>query len=333
MNDCHHCFVRFMNHTWGEDLRPLDIEKFKRKLYNGMRNNKPKTSLASALASKKTIRWGSKSDPFQAAELQHRVSREVLKTLIEYDWSFVIVTMCTDVMMEYEDLLIEAAKKNLVTVQVFITPGLERDWEVFERKRTTPIPDRFNHIYRLKSRGIPVAANGEPFIPGFHDLKDFRRAARRLKEAGVDRWNTYNLHLNPHVAKRFAKIGLDLEKIWEMNQDSEWKKILPSLLQMAEAYDIKLGSPDFVNSGARHRDPANTCCGIDVPNPTTFNTHTWKRRVQEENSPEGILEHSWDGIGDFKKGVEVFEGTAEDLYTMKDAGFGFDGRGDYKLLR
>ena len=57
-----------MNHTWGSDLRPLDVITFEKKLRNGLKNKNPKSPLAHCLSRKKTIRWGNKSDPFQKAE-------------------------------------------------------------------------------------------------------------------------------------------------------------------------------------------------------------------------------------------------------------------------
>ena len=65
---------------------------------------------------------------------------------------------------------------------------------------------------------------------------------RRLK-AGVKRYNTYNFPFHAHVAKRLAEIPeVDIEQIWLMNQDAQWKPILQQLLDIAKKHDMILGA-------------------------------------------------------------------------------------------
>lgn len=332
LTDCHHCFFRRLNQVWGKDLRPLDVELFEKKLRTGLKNKNPKTPLASSIAQKKTIRIGSKTDPFQTCERTHQITKKVMNILIQLRWSFVIQTRFTEVMMEYEELIRRAGKKGLITALPIISPGGEGDWELFERKRTTKPADRMKHLRRLRRWGIPIGVNGEPFIPGYHTPKDFEETMKWLKSNGIPSYNTYNLHLNDYVAKRLVKIGLDIEKIWEGNQDGPWKATLSKLIDIAKKYDIKLGCPDFVNTGPNYREPANTCCGINVPNPTTFNTHHWKKMVQDGLSFEEILEKTWDGVGDYEQGKTVLMGQSKTNYTLYDSGvLGLRGNG-YKGL-
>jgi hypothetical protein len=60
---------------------------------------------------------------------------------------------------------------------------------------------------------------------------------------------------------------------------------------------------------------------VNVSNPTLFNAHLFKYNLQNGKSVEYILENCWDGIGDKEEGKKVLTGTAEDMYTMADAGF------------
>ena len=318
--DCHHCYLRNLNNIWGKDLRPINIELFTKKLHNGLNNKNPKTSLAFCLANKKTIRWGNKADPFQPAETLHKRAPIIFKELITLNWTFVIQTMSTTIMMQYEKQIIEASKKKLITVMPIISPGLNKDWEILEKSATTPPLKRLHHIRQLQRQGVSIGVNGEPFIPGFHTIKDFEDTLKLLKSFGIKSYNTYNLHLNSHVAKRLAGIGLDIGKIWEMNKDENWKKILPPLLELSKKYDITMGCPDFVNSGPNWIEKTNTCCGINVSNPTTFNTHHWKQLRQQEHCWEEILLNTWDGIGDREEGVKILRGNSDKFYTLKDAG-------------
>jgi len=298
-------------------LKPLDIESFSRTLSNGLKNKNPRSSLAWALHHKKTIRFGNKADPFQSAERIHRVSGEVLKILEGHRWSFLIQTMFTEVMMDYFDDIVRM--KDLCIVQPIISPGAESDWEVLERRCTTPVEDRIVHILLLKSNGVRVGVNGEPFIPGYHTVAQFRSLMRRLKSHGILNYNTYNFHFNDFVAKRLHGIGIDIEKIWFHNRDQYWKPILVQLIEIAKKYGIVLGCPDFVNSGL-YRESTNTCCGVTVPNPTTFNLINFKRRILAGEDREEVFQSSWDGIGDLEQGRRVFDGKEPDMYSLKDCG-------------
>jgi hypothetical protein len=308
-----------LNHIWGTDLKPLDVELFSRSLSNGLSNKNPKSPLAFALSLKKTIRWGNKADPFQMAERVHHVSGEVLKILEGHRWSFVIQTMFTEVMMDYFDDIIRM--KDLCTVQPIISPGAEDDWDVLERRRTTPVEDRIDHILLLKRNGVPVGVNGEPFIPGYHTVAQFRCLIHRLKSHGIVNYNTYSFHFNDFVAKRLHNIDIDIERIWYYNQDENWKPILQKLIDIAKKYGVNLGCPDFVNSG-NYQELTNTCCGINVPNPTTFNLINFKRRILAGEDREEVFKSSWDGVGDKELGRRVFDGKEPGMYCLKDCGCG-----------
>lgn len=319
VNDCWHCYLRRLNRTWGQDLRPTDPEATARKLTNGLKNKNPKSALAWAIKNKNTIRFGNKADPFQSPEKEHRVSERLLKILGDLRWSYVIETMCTEGMLDYIPTVAEAA--NRATVMAIISPGAEWDWELLERKRTTPVQKRLEHLALMRAEGIEVAVNGEPFIPGHHTTKMFEDMIKRLKSYSIRSYNTYNLHFNDFVAKRFAEIGIDPLKVWEANQDENWRPVQHELVEIAKKHGIILGCPDFVNTGREYFQPVNTCCGVNVPRPTTFNVHTWKRIIQKHTlENERMLHYTYDGVGDFEVGRQILDGTHPDFYTMADAG-------------
>lgn len=234
------------------------------------------------------------------------------------DWTYVIQTRFTHIMMEYESRIVRANKKNLVTIMPVVSPGLEKDWEIFEHRQTTNPLLRIKHIQCLIKEGIPCGVNGEPFIPGFHTEKDFEQTIQLLKQYQIQRYNTYNFHFNAYVAKRLHAIGIDIERIWYYNQDSQWKKILTKLLEISKKHNIILGCPDFVNTGKDWKEQANTCCGVDVKNPCTFNTHYFKKYWQEGKCNEEILKLTYDGTGDYEEGKQIIDGSTKKMYTLKD---------------
>ncbi len=320
LTDCHHCCFRALNRAWGTDLRPSDPDEIFKKLRNGITNKSPKSSLAWALKHKKTIRVGNRTDPYQDIEGAYLITKRIIKGLLKLNWSFVLQTRFLGNAYDWDDRLLDVCNRDgLLTVLGMISPGAEGDWEILERGRTTPIPRRLKILKRWVKRGYNVGVNGEPFIPGYHSTLEFRDMLRRLKDIGVYRYNTYNLHLNDYVAKRFVEIGLDIEKIWTMNQDHKWKPLQRKLCEIADKEGVILGCPDFVNTGPHWQEKAGTCCGVDVPNPSTFNSHYFKRDLQKGVSVKEILD-KYEGIGDFEQGREILEGTNEKIYTMKDAG-------------
>lgn len=315
LTNCHHCYLRGLNHTWGTDLRPVDLVALERRLTNGLRNASPKSPLAWALASKKTIRFGNKTDPYQAADIEWQRSRGVVGILRNLDWSYVIQTRFTANIFRDLDLIIGHPGAGIMPV---VSPGLERDWEILERSLTTPPRDRIIHAAHFQRDGLNVGINGEPFIPGFHTVQDFRDTLLLLKGYGIQSYNTYHLHLNPHNAKEMAAIGLDIERIWYMNQDAQWRPILRQLIDISKEIGIRLGCPDFVNSGSYQED-SNTCCGLNVPNPCTFNAIQWKKlQASGVEDPEEIARQSWDGVGDWNDGLSMIRGEAKGMYTLND---------------
>lgn len=317
LTDCWHCYLRNLNHVWGQDLKPLDIENFERQLTNGLLNKRPKTPLAWALHHKKALRFGNKADPFETAELTYRTSLEVLNILWKKKWFAVIQTMHTSNMMEYEFNLV--TMKDQIIVQPIISCGLEKDWQLLERERTTKPIMRLEDAEWLAKKGVNVAVNGEPFIPGFHTVQDFENMMKLLVRYKIKRYNIYNFHFNAFVAKRLHAIGVDIEAIWFHNQDKQWKPILQKLIDKAKFYDIILGCPDFVNAGIDYKQGCNTCCGVDVPNPTTWNTHTWIRMIQEGYTTDQIIRATWDGVGDREQGIKILTGESDKFYSIADA--------------
>ena len=304
--NCHHCYSRRINRTWGNDFRIADVENIKKRLLHP--SQKGKSPLLKAIQQRKTIRLGNRSEPFSPWEEKFRVSTEILKFLMEQKWDTVVQTKFPQRAWELTGL-----GKNC-TVMAVIMPGLEKDWELFEHSKTENPINRVKTLGKLKKKGFKVGVNGEPFIPGYHTVRQFKETVKLLKSHGINRYNTYNLHMNDYVVKNLHKLGLDIEKIWWMNQDEQWRKILKRLLAVADKYDIILGCPDFVNSGWKDVQKSNTCCGLDVKNPCTFNTHHFKLAVQKGEDPRKC----WDGVGDYEEGLKIIEGTTDEMYTLKD---------------
>lgn len=323
--DCHHCFFRRLNYVWNPEMRLANLNDLEKRLRNGLKNPNPNSPIAWALKKKKTIRLGNKVDPFQPLEQKYRLSLGAMKLLVQLDWSFVIQTRFPSCLLQKDYFqILKLTKPGQVIIMPIISPGWEKDWDLLEKRKTDHPNKRIEVLRFLNQHGLPGGkfengVNGEPFIPGWHTIEDFQNTIRILKKNGIRRYNTYPLHTNDFVYKRLVAIGMDIEKIWEMSQPENWQKILENLLEIAKKENVILGCPDFVNTGWDWIEQANTCCGIDVPNPCTFNTHFWKKSIQTENyDKDNILKITWDGVGNLKMADVIMKGKSKEFYTIQD---------------
>lgn len=293
--NCVYCYCREMNRTWGHEPRPLDPAALRRKLLNGLANRHPKTALAWALKQKKTIRFGSKGDPFAPEDDKFHVTVEVLKILQELSWSVKIETksdlFCLHPFIDYLD-------NDRVVITVTITVGGFKDWELLEGKRTPPPDERLKALQGMAAKGFQCGIIMEPFIPGYHTPQQFEDLVESAAGRGITRFNVFNLHLTPFVAQRLNEVpDLDIERVFLMNQDENWRAILRDIIAICDRHSVILGCPDFINA-RDHPEQANTCCGVDVPNPTTFNYPTWKHILEQTGQfTREDMERSHDGIG------------------------------------
>jgi DNA repair photolyase len=317
--NCRTCYCRSLNHTWGTDQRVASPEAIRDTLINGLKNPNPKSALAAAIKNKKTLRFGNKSDPFSPEPAVCEATRQTLAYLKELDWSLKLETKTT---MFLDQDILSLLDPGRCVITCTITSGLNRDHEAFESPLLASPEQRLAALEVMADLGFQVGIISEPFIPGWNTIQDWTNLLDAMTEHKLTRVNTYNLHLNPFVAKNLAEVpGLDIERVWAMNHDQQWAPILQEIIRLTEERGFILGCPDFVNSG-RYQHQCNTCCGVDVPNPTRYNFITWKDigLTKGEVSSQDV-EETWDGVGAKEAGRKAFLGLDTDVYCFKEAGW------------
>lgn len=312
---CAHCYLRRLNRTWGQDLRPLDPAVLRKQVKSDAEGREPRSPLAWAIRNRQTVYLGAKSDPYQPAELTHRSTRAALRILLKAGFSVVIATMFTEHLEDDRALLEDY--RDQVTIMPIVSPGLERDWNVLERQKTTNPVHRLEHGAEWQARGFNVGINGEPFIPGFHTIDEFDHVITLLRILGLKSYNTYNLHLNDWNLKELYAVGADIERIAQENLDAFWYPVQQKLIQIAQSQGIILGCPDFVNSGS-YDWGTNTCCGMNVPNPIRFNLIHWKKLAAKGVPEESILSSTFEGVGELEYGRQLLQGKVPELLSLKD---------------
>ena len=326
------CYLRRMNRTWGMAQKVANPETIRKELENGLKNPAPKTPLGRAIKAKKTIRFGNKADPYQPIEKVTGVSRQILSVFNALDWSYVAQTKFPSLLLERDlDLLKEAGDR--ATVMIEMSPGLDWDWEHLEGKLTDPPMARLNVAREFKAAGVRVAFNGEPFVPGLHTTTQFREALQAVKSVGVTTYNTYFMHINDYNLKAMNAAGVDIEAVWKGTQDGTWGPIHRELIEIARAEGVTLGCPDFLTS-REYIQPTNTCCGMSVPNPSTFTVMEWKKLwLAGVRDIDDIIARTWDGVGDIDEARAILSGQRPEVFSITDLEKEINGANRPKLKR
>lgn len=148
------------------------------------------------------IAFGTNTDAYQPIERDHKIMRECLAVLDEFNHPVTIATKGTLIERDL-DILGPMAKRGLVQVGVSVTtldPGLSRKMEP-----RVPLPARrLKTIERLSDAGIPVRLMVSPIIPALtdHELEAICEAA---SEAGASAASWILLRLPFEVSELFQQ--------------------------------------------------------------------------------------------------------------------------------
>ena len=148
------------------------------------------------------IAMGTNTDPYQPAEKQHRITREILEILLELRHPVTIVTKGQLILRDL-DLLRELAALDLVHVNVSVTT-LENRLKTRLEPRTASPAARLKVIGKLSEARVSVGAMVAPVIPfvNDHEIEDIVRAT---VEAGAQALNYILLRLPREVGPLFQE--------------------------------------------------------------------------------------------------------------------------------
>ncbi len=148
-----------------------------------------------------TIALGANTDCYQPIERQHRITRGVLETLLEFKHPVGIVTKSALVLRDL-DLLKALADQGLTKVAISITTLDGQIARGMEPRASTPMK-RLAALEILAKAGIPTVVMMGPVIPGLNDseIESILKAARNsgAREAG------YTMLRLPHEVKEIFK--------------------------------------------------------------------------------------------------------------------------------
>jgi DNA repair photolyase len=196
---CVYCYARY-THEYME----LDGADFEKKIY-AKANAGPIVSrdLAEKDVGSGHIAIGSATDPYQPAEREFGVTRDILERLAERTGLSLSITTKSDQIVRDLDLLKRIAERSSLTINVTIVTARTRLARLLEPR--APRPDlRFAAVKRLRDAGLAAGVFMMPILPGLTDSEQHLEAmARTASESGALWFLGGALFLMPSSAKHF----------------------------------------------------------------------------------------------------------------------------------
>ncbi len=147
------------------------------------------------------VAMGTNTDPYQRCEGKYRLTRGIVRTLIDAGNPFSILTKSTLILRDL-DLLTAAARRGLVRVSLSIGTVDEDVWRATE-PGTPPPARRLRAVETLRAAGVPCGVLIAPILPGLSDGEDQLRAvAHAVVGAGASSIGHVVLHLRHAETRR-----------------------------------------------------------------------------------------------------------------------------------
>ncbi len=150
----------------------------------------------------KTIMLGSNTDVYQPIERQYRITRQILKVLLEFCHPVAIVTKSASITRDL-DLLTQLAEKGLVKVAMSITSLDHKLSRSIEPRASTP-GKRLQAMEILAQAGVPVSALVAPIIPAVND-HEIEKILGAVSVAGATEAGFTMLRLPAEVRPQFKE--------------------------------------------------------------------------------------------------------------------------------
>jgi len=163
---CSYCFAR-PTHTYLGHSAGLEFERdiyVKTNAVEALR-----TELAAKSYRCRPIAMGTNTDPYQPAERNHKLTRQILEVLRETNHPVLITTKSALIARDL-DILTDMARKGLASVTISITSMDHKLSRKMEPRASSPAR-RLEAVRLLAEAGVPVGVNAAPMIPAINDME------------------------------------------------------------------------------------------------------------------------------------------------------------------
>ncbi|MGY5878682.1 MAG: hypothetical protein RTV31_00470 [Candidatus Thorarchaeota archaeon] len=197
MNEYYHV-DNFMSHIRIKENAPEILKKELKKLgFTSQRELETETLWsflpdddAKCLAMKKPRRivigvCGGVSDGFQPAEREHKITQQILETLVDFRLPAMILTK-SDLVLRDIELLKELNEVSFVNAVFTITLHDDEKRSIIE-PRASSTPERFSALKELRKAGIPGGVMATPIVPWIGtDYENIEGLAKDAKDANAE---------------------------------------------------------------------------------------------------------------------------------------------------
>jgi DNA repair photolyase len=221
---CIYCYARNVHEYWGFSAG-LDFEQ---KII--VKKNAPEL-LRKFLMHPKwqcvPLGMSGNTDCYQPAEQRFHLSRKMLEVCNEFNQPVGMITK-NAYMLKDKDLIVQMAKKKLISILVSVT-SFEEDLRRVMEPRTTTGKQRIRLIKEFSEAGVRMGVMLGPMIPGLND-HEMQRIMKAASEAGAS-FSAYTfIRLNGAIKLLFhdwlyKNFPDRADKVWHMIEDSHDGKV------------------------------------------------------------------------------------------------------------
>ena len=162
---CKYCYARYTH----EYMELHDGQDFERKIFAKLGSPELlREELRRARDHGLSIALGTATDPYQPAEKQFKITRDMLKVFREFDGLDFSITTKSTLILRDLDLLGPVAQQHHFSVHMTVTTLDERLARLIEPKAPPPLK-RLEAVTELAAAGIRVGINAAPILPGLTD--------------------------------------------------------------------------------------------------------------------------------------------------------------------
>jgi DNA repair photolyase len=253
-------------------MRFADPRRLARRLERLQATHEAKSALDELLLARIPIHFGGMSDPFMPAEVEHRVSRQLLQILAEHSYPTIISTKGT--LLERDEYIALLSAPNFAVQFSLTTRSDELSTRIDAGAPPTSV--RLTALKTLAKGGVKVAVRHQPVLPTMTgEVAELMTIAAEL---GARHYALEHLKLPverywQHRNSLSAAVGFDLERYYASRHSSrvgrEW--VLPIEERLEEVVRLKavarrcglsFGAAD---NDLLHLSDGSVCCsGADL---------------------------------------------------------------------
>jgi len=198
---------------------------------------------------------GGVSDGFQPAEKEHKITQQILETLLDFRLPAMILTK-SDLVLRDIELLKELNEVAFVNACFTITLYDEEKRKIME-PRASSTPERFAALKELRKAGISGGVMATPIVPWIgSDYDNFEQLARAAKNANAEFILFGGMTLKPGrqkehfmrvVRHHFPQYAEDLEAAYANNNrygSPIWKSLPINTMLVGHQVCKKIGISD-----------------------------------------------------------------------------------------